>query len=205
MFHYVIEPCLYGGKAAFVRKLSPAASQAVHGIEYLPLADVLLAAAKKSQEAGDSFLADCKAWNIRLDECIGALVWMTPTFNSYFNDLRETLYGKHPTAYISESRVKDMRGIMGSLQLTYNAIEPNLAPKDPALAGQLRAEYDDIMAYIDQTDARDQRARAAHGKLSRVEMEEMANHAKSMSDQLAPQIKQAAAIMGVQIPRKPYL
>ena len=61
------------------------------------------------------------------------------------------------------------------------------------------------MAYIDQSDARDQKARAAHSKLTRVELEEMADHAKSMSDQLAPQIKQAAAIMGVQIPRKPYL
>jgi hypothetical protein len=38
-----------------------------------------------------------------------------------------------------------------------------------------------------------------------VELEEMAMHAKGMSNQLAPQIKQAAAIMGVQIPRKPYL
>jgi iron uptake system EfeUOB component EfeO/EfeM len=98
-----------------------------------------------------------------------------------------------------------MRGIMGSLRLTYDSIQPELQKKDPALARQLKSEYDAIMAYIDQTDARDQRARAAHSKLTRVELEEMANHAKSMSDQLSPQIKQAAAIMGVQVPRKPYL
>ena len=61
------------------------------GLQSLPLADVLLAVGKKAQEATDAFLSDSKAWDIQLDDCIGALVWMTPTFNSYFNDLRETL------------------------------------------------------------------------------------------------------------------
>lgn len=205
LFHYVIEPCLYGAKAVFVHKLNPQASEALHGIKYLPLANVALASAKDSVREADLFLSECKAWQLKLDECIGALVWMTPTFNTYFNDLRDSLYGPNPAAYISESRVKDMRGIMGSLRLTYGAISPQLEKKDPALARQLKAEYDGIMAYIDQSDARDQKARAAHAKLTRVELEEMANHAKTMSDQLAPQIKQAAAIMGVQIPRKPYL
>ena len=205
LFHYVIEPCLYGAKAVFVHKLSPEASQALHGIKYLPLANVSLAAAKDSVREGDQFLAACKAWQLTLDECIGALVWMTPTFNTYYDDLRDSLYGSNPFAYISESRVKDMRGIMGSLRLTYDAIYPELQGKDPALARQLKSEYEAIMSYIDQSDARDQRARAANSKLTRVELEEMADHAKSMSDQLAPQIKQAAAIMGVQIPRKPYL
>jgi hypothetical protein len=204
LFHFVIEPCLYGAKATFVEKLDPPAAQAL-GLKYLPRANVALAAAKDSVREGDLFLASCQAWQPRLDDCVGALVWMTPTFNTYFSDLRESLYSSNPTAYISESRVKDMRGIMGSLRLTYDTMDPGLEQKDPALARQLKGEYDSIIAYIDQTDARDQRARAAHSRLSRVELEEMADHAKSMSDQLAPQIKQAAAIMGVQVPRKPYL
>jgi hypothetical protein len=205
LYHYVIEPCLYGAKEVFVHKLTPEASQALHGIKYLPLANVTLAAGKDASREADIFLAACKAWQLKLDECIGALVWMTPTFNTYYDDLRNSLYGANPSAYISESRVKDMRGIMGSLRLTYGAIHPELEKKDAALARQLKAEYDSIIAYIDQSDARDQRARASHSRLTRVELEEMAMHAKGMSNQLAPQIKQAAAIMGVQIPRKPYL
>ncbi|HEY3901804.1 MAG TPA: hypothetical protein VGM54_24540 [Chthoniobacter sp.] len=205
LYHYVIEPCLYGTKAVFVRKLGPEASQALHGIKFLPLATVTSASAKDAAREADIFLAACKAWQLKLNECIGALVWMTPTFNTYFNDLRDSIYGPNPSAYISETRVKDMRGIMGSLRLTYGALNPALAAKDPALARQLKDEYDAIMAYIDQSDARDQRARAAKSRLSRVELEEMGSHAKTMSDQLGPQIKQAAAIMGVQIPRKPYL
>ena len=120
LFHYVIEPCLYGAKAVFVEKLGPEASQALGGIKYLPRANVVLAAARDAVREGDLFVASCNAWQPRLDECIGALVWMTPTFNTYFNDLRDSLYSPNPTAYISESRVKDMRGIMSSLRLTYN-------------------------------------------------------------------------------------
>jgi hypothetical protein len=204
LYHYIIEPCLYGAKGAFVEKLDPAASQAL-GIKYLPRANVALAASKEAVREADLFVASCNAWQPALDECIGALVWMTPTFNTYFNDLRDSLYNPNATGYISESRVKDMRGIMGSLRLTYNTIDPELQQKDPALARQLRAEYDGIMAYIDQADARDRRARESHGKLSRVELEEMGQHAKALSDQLAPLIKLAAAEIGVQVPRKPYL
>jgi hypothetical protein len=205
LFHYVIESALWGAKATLVRRLSPEASKGVRGVVLLPRADVLLAAAKDSVRMTDRFLAACQAWQPTVDECVGALVWMTPTFNGYFNDLRDSLYGANPSAYISESRVKDMRGIMGSLQLVYNAIAPELAKKDAALANQLKNEYAAIMAYIDETDSRDQAARVGRGKLSQAAIEEMGNHAKRMSDQLAPQLLQAAAIMGLRVPIKPTL
>lgn len=204
LFHYVIEPCLYGAKSTFVEKLDAPAAEAL-GIKFLPRANVALAAAKDAARQSDLFVASCKAWQPRVEDCIGALVWMTPTFNTYFNDLRDSLYSPNPTAYISESRVKDMRGIMSSLRLIYSSIHPGVQQKDPALARQLQAEYDAILIFIDQTDARDRRARESRGRLSRVELEEMAQKAKSMSDQLAPKIKLAAAQIGAQVPRKPYL
>ncbi len=205
LFHYVIEACLYGAERKFVKPLNAGASAKLHGIGALPRADVLSASAKDCAREADKFLAASKRWQPTLDQCVGALVWMTPTFNGYFNDLEESLYGDNPFAYISESRVKDMRGIMGSLRLVYNAIDPTLRKKDPALAGQLKSEYEKIMAFIDESDRRDQKMRAAHRKLSKLEIEEMGNQAKTMSDQLAPQLKQAAAILGLKLPPKPIL
>jgi hypothetical protein len=204
LFHYVIEPALWGAQANFVKKLNAAASQHVHGIAVLPRADVVLASARDSAVHADAFLADCRKWQPTMDECVGALVWMTPTFNTYFDDLRDSLYSPSGR-YVSESRVLDMRGIMGSLQLVYEAIRPQLEQKDPALAAQLKSEYAGIMRDIDETDRRDRAARAAHGKLSQVEIEEMAEQAKTMSDQLAPQLSQAAAILGLKLPPKPFL
>lgn len=204
IFHYVIEPCLWGANAKFVKKLSPEASQKIHGIVVLPRADVLVASSIACASNADDFLADSKAWQPTMDECVGALVWMTPTFNTYFDDLKDSLY--NPTGkYISESRVLDMRGIMGSLQLVYNAIRPQLEAKDPALAAQLKSEYDGIMRHVDETDRRDKAARAANSKLSKIEIDEMAEQAKQMSDQLAPQLEQVAAILGLKLPPKPFL
>jgi CheY-like chemotaxis protein len=204
LFHYVIEQALWGANAELVKRLSPAATQQLHGIILLPRADVLVASSRDCAEKADQFLADSKAWQPTLDECVGALVWMTPTFNTYYDDLKDSLY--NPSGkYISESRVLDMRGIMGSLQLVYNAIRPQLEQKDPALAAQLKNEYDGIMRHVDETDRRDKAARAASKKLSKVEIEEMAEQAKHMSDQLAPQLEQVAAILGLKLPPKPFL
>ena len=204
LFHYVIEPTLWGAKSDYVKRLSPEASQKVHGIAVLPRADIALASAKDAATHADAFLADCQKWDPTMDECVGALVWMTPTFNTYFDDLKDSLY--NPSGkYISESRVLDMRGIMGSLQLVYEAIRPQLEAKDPALAAQLKSEYAGIMSHIDETDRRDKATRAAGTKLSQVEIEEMAEQAKRMSDQLAPQLEQVAALLGLKLPPKPFL
>jgi hypothetical protein len=204
LFHYVIEQCLWGANKELVKRLSPEASQKLHGIVVLPRADVLVASSLDCSAKADQFLADSKAWQPTMDECVGALVWMTPTFNTYFDDLKDSLY--NPTGkYISESRVLDMRGIMGSLQLVYNAIRPQLEEKDPALAAQLKIEYDGIMHHIDEADRRDKATRAANSKLSEVEIEEMAEQAKHMSDQLAPQLQQVAALLGLKLPPKPFL
>jgi hypothetical protein len=204
IFHYVIEPCLWGANAKLVKKLSPEASQALHGIIVLPRADVAVASSLACASHADDFLAASQAWQPSMDECVGALVWMTPTFNTYYDDLKDSLYDPSGK-YISESRVLDMRGIMGSLQLVYNAIRPQLDQKDPALAAQLKSEYDGIMHHVDETDRRDKAARASKAKLSKVEIDELAEQAKHMSDQLAPQLEQVAVILGLKLPPKPFL
>ena len=204
LFHYVIEQALWGANKDLIKPLNAAAQQHLHGIQVLPRADVLVASALDAREKSDAFLADSRAWQPSLDECVGALVWMTPTFNTYFDDLKDSLYDPSGK-YVSESRVLDMRGIMGSLQLVYQAIRPDLEAKDPALAAQLAREYDGIMKHVDETDRRDKTARAAGQKLSKVEIEEMAEQAKHMSDQLAPQLEQVAVILGLKLPPKPFL
>ena len=204
LFHYVIEQSLWGVNKNLIKPLSPEAQRHLQGIQVLPRADVVVASALDAREKTDAFLADARAWQPTLDECVGALVWMTPTFNTYFDDLKDSLYSPSGK-YVSESRVLDMRGIMGSLQLVYNAIRPDLEAKDPALAAQLAREYDGIMQHVNETDRRDKAARAAKEKLSKVEIEEMAEQAKHMSDQLAPQLEQVAVILGLKLPPKPFL
>jgi hypothetical protein len=216
LYHYVIEPTLWGTRAAFLKKLSPAA-QAKLKEEYeavlkvkinaapiaLPRADILTAASIDGAEKMGQLLQVAQDWQPTLGECIGALVWMTPTLNGYFDDWRDSRY--NPVAsghYVAESRVLDMRGIMYSLKIACDAITPQLELKNPGLAEQLRFEYANIISFIDRVEARD--AKSGY-KLSIPAIEELAEQAKTMTDQLQPQLRQMAAILNADVPEKPTL
>jgi hypothetical protein len=216
LFHYVIEPTLWGTRTFFLKKLSPDA-QAKLKAEYeaelkikipaapvaLPRADVLTAASMDCAAKLDALLEVVKNWQPDLGECIGALVWMTPTLNGYFDDWRDSRYNPVATGhYVAESRVLDMRGIMYSLKVTCDAILPQLQAKNPGLADQLKFEYDNIISFIDRVEARDKQS---NYKLSIPAIEELAEQAKTMTDQLQPQLRQMAAILNAQIPEKPTL
>ncbi|HEY1662408.1 MAG TPA: hypothetical protein VGI03_08315 [Verrucomicrobiae bacterium] len=216
LFHYVIEPTLWGTRTFFLKKLSPEA-QAKLKEEYeaslntklnagpvaLPRADVLTAASIDCAAKLDELLQVCKDWQPGLGECIGALVWMTPTLNGYFDDWRDSRYNPVATGhYVAESRVLDMKGIMYSLKVTCDAILPQLQPKNPGLADQLKFEYDNILSFIDRVEQRD----AKNGyRMSIPEIEELAEQAKTITDQLQPQLRQMAAILNVEVPEKPTL
>jgi hypothetical protein len=216
LFHYVIEPTLWGTRAAFLKKLSPAA-QAKLKEEYeaelkvkvnvvpiaLPRVDILTAASIDCAEKMDQLLQVGQDWQPTLGECIGALVWMTPTLNGYFDDWRDSRYNPVATGhYVAESRVLDMRGIMYSLKIANDAIVPQLQAKNPGLADQLKYEYANIISFIDRVEARDKQSGY---KLSIPAIEELAQQAKTMTDQLQPQLRQMAAILGAEIPEKPTM
>lgn len=203
LFHYVIEPTLWGTKAAFAHPLSPEAAAGAHGIKELPRADILVAASKECASKMDELLAKSQSWQPTMDEVVGALVWMTPTLNGYFDDWKDSRYNPSSAMgrYVAESRVVDMRGIMYSLQLSYNAIMPELAKKDAALAKQLQANYSAIITFVDHVGEREKKG----SKLSIQEIEEMAFQAKALTDQLVPKLKQVVAIMNLKLPPKPIL
>jgi hypothetical protein len=216
LFHYVIEPTLWGTRAAFLKKLSPGA-QAKLKTEYetelkvkinaapvsFPRADILTAASMDCAAKLDQLLQVAQDWQPQLGECIGALMWMTPTLNGYFDDWRDSRYNPVATGhYVAESRVLDMRGIMYSLQITCDAILPQLQSKNLGLADQLKFEYANILSFIDRVEQRD--AKSGY-RLSIPAIEELAEQAKTMTDQLQPQLRQMAAILNAEIPERPTL
>ncbi len=204
LFHFVIEPTLWGTKENFVVRLSAEAAARVKPVSVLPRADVLLAAATDCAKKLDELNAVANRWQPTLDECVGALVWMTPTLNGYFDDWRDSRYNPDASLgkFVAQSRVLDMRGIMSSLQITCQAILPELARKDPALANRLRTEYAEILNFIARVDEREKRAA---GKLTAGEIEELATQAKRLTDQLVPHLRQMAAVLSLRLPPKPTL
>jgi len=127
----------------------------------------------------------------------------SPTLNGYFEDWKNSRYNPNAALgrYVAESRVIDMRGIMSSLQLTYTAIMPEVATKDPALAKRLQTNYAGIMSFLNHVDERERKG----SKLTVLEIEEMAYQAKALTDQFVPELKQVVALLDLKLPPKPIL
>src|SRR6201999_3954340 len=70
LFHYVMEPALWGTKAVFVVPISGDAHGKCDGANVLPRAEVLTASAKECVRRMDQLLALSKSWQPTLDEVV---------------------------------------------------------------------------------------------------------------------------------------
>jgi hypothetical protein len=187
LFTFIIEPALWGGDKRWV--------VAVGDGKTMPRPEVLVAAAKDVNKKIGELVADANAWNASVSDCFGAMVVMTPTLSDYFEDWKESRYSKDKSGrFQAVSRVSDMRGIMGSCQVMYDAVEKSVAAKDKALAKSVNSGFKEIMAFLDKIEVREKQ-----GEIKGAEIDELATQAKEKTDKLVPQIEQSAAVSGVKI------
>ena len=188
LFTYIIEPMLWSGDKRWVVSVDS-------GKKSLPRPEVLSAAAKDANKKLGELLADAKSWNATISDCFGAMVVMTPTLSDYFEDWKESRYSKEKSGrFQAVSRVSDMRGIMGSCQVMYEAVEKKVAEKDKSLAKSIDSGFKGIMSFLDKIDAREK-----EGEIKGAEIDELATQAKEKTDKLVPQIQQSAAVIGVKV------
>ena len=188
LFTYIIEPMLWSGDKRWVVSVDS-------GKKSLPRPEVLSAAAKDVNKKLGELLADAKSWNASISDCFGAMVVMTPTLSDYFEDWKESRYSKEKSGrFQAVSRVSDMRGIMGSCQVMYEAVEKKVAEKDKSLARSIDSGFKGIMSFLDKIDAREK-----EGEIKGAEIDELATQAKEKTDKLVPQIQQSAAVIGVKV------
>jgi hypothetical protein len=123
------------------------------------------------------------------------MIVMTPTLSDYFEDWKESRYAADKSGrFQAVSRVSDMRGIMGSCEVMYEAVNPSVAKNDKALAKSVTMGFRDIMAFLDLIESRE-----AAGQIKGAEIDELATQAKEKTDKLVPQIEQSAAVTGVKV------
>jgi Imelysin len=188
LFTYIIEPMLWGGDSRWVTPVDG-------GKKLLPRPEILAAAANDVNKKLGELLADAKAWNASVSDCFGAMIVMTPTLSDYFEDWKESRYAKEKSGrFQAVSRVSDMRGIMGSCQVMYEAVEGQVAEKDKSLAKSVDAGFKGIMGFLDKIEKREKQ-----GEIKGAEIDELATQAKEKTDKLVPQIEQSAAVVGVKV------
>jgi len=184
LFTHIIEPALWNG--------NPKWGVAIGGGKTLPRAEVLVAAARDVNAKIDRLLADSQAWNASVSDCFGAMIVMTPTLSDYFEDWKESRFSDDKSGkFQAVSRISDMRGIMGSCAVMYQAVKGDLAEKDKALAKSVSLGFDDILNFLDLLDKREKA-----GKITASEIDELAEQAKEKTDKLVPQIEQGSALLG---------
>jgi hypothetical protein len=188
LFTYITEPMLWGGDERWVTPVDG-------GKKLLPRPEILVAAANDANEKLSKLLADAKAWNASVTDCFGAMIVMTPTLSDYFEDWKESRYSKEKSGrFQAVSRVSDMRGIMGSCQVMFEAVEGQVAEKDKSLAKSVDLGFKGIMNFLDTIEKREKQ-----GEIKGAEIDELATQAKEKTDKLVPQIEQSAAVVGVKV------
>jgi hypothetical protein len=197
LFTHIIEPMLWGANPKHTVAVDLNGDGAIAPRESLPKADVLKAAAKDVRKKITELVTKSKEWQPTIEDCFGAITAMTPTLSGYFDDWRESRYEPESSGKFSAvSRVSDMRGIMSSVSVLYDAVHQPVAEQDAALGKSIQQGFKDILAFIDRVEDRE---RKAAGKLTAAEIEELSAQAKEKADKIVPQVEQAAALLKVDV------
>ncbi len=196
-FTYLIEPALWGSSGKYTVPADLDGDGNIAPREALPTPGMLTAVAADVDRKIGELLADAKAWQATATDFFGALVVMTPTLSDYFEDWKESRYTAQSSGrFFAVSRVSDMRGIMQSCAIMYEALTGQVAGKDEALARALDGGFRDILAFLERLEVREKKDAAA---FTAAEIDELAAQAQSKTDKLVPQIKQAAALLEIPV------
>lgn len=186
LFTHIIEPALWGGNDKWMVAV---------GDKKLPRPDVLTAASVDVDKKIGELQKSGEAWQVSVEDCFGAMVVMTPTLSDYFEDWKESRFAEQKSGkFQAVSRISDMRGIMSSCAVMYQAVQPQVAGKDPALAKSVDLGFKGILSFIDLLGEREK-----EGVIKEAEVDELAAQAKEKTDKLVPQIEQSAAVAGIKI------
>jgi hypothetical protein len=193
LFTYLIEPMLWGSNKKLVAAADLDRDGKIGPRESLPRADILITVARDVRLKIHQLHEAAIAWQPSTSDYFSAIITMTPTLSGYFDDWKESRYAPETSGkFTAVSRVSDMRGIMFSVALLYNAVHAKVAGEDPALANSIQRGFEGILAFIDRVDQREKKAGAV---MTPAEVDELGEEAKQKADKLVPQVEQAAALL----------
>lgn len=195
LFTYLIEPMLWGSNKKLVVAADLDRDGKIVPRESLPRADVLITVARDVRMKIHELHETAIAWQPSTSDYFSAIITMTPTLSGYFDDWKESRYAPETSGkFTAVSRVSDMRGIMFSVAVLYEAVHAKVAVKDPALANSIQRGFEGILVFIDRVDQREKKAGAV---MTPAEVDELGEKAKQKADKLVPQIEQAAALLSI--------
>lgn len=198
LFHSITEPLFWGMQPEAVALAVDLDGDGQKGRgEALFDANLGLGAGRALVHWARELDAAMAAWQPNRDDAFTAVVTMTPTVGDYFGEWKESAYlGGSGSAFVAQSRLVDVLGIIGGCQRMYvAAISPVIAAGDPALDAAIAGGFAELLGLIAETRDRE----AAGDAFSLEEADALGAEAQDMAERIVAQVLQAAARHGVEI------
>jgi hypothetical protein len=199
-FHNLTEPLIWGTDDAFVGlQVDLNENGEMELGEVIPEANLFIATAQGLDDATAEMQQAIDDWEPSLEDVFSALLTMVPTMNEYFEQWKSSAFVQGETSteksFVATSRLFDVNGIVGGLDLAYDEISPVVIEVDPALNDQIEAGFDDLVTLVG--DLYDQEAGGK--QFSPDEADLHGTEAQQRADRLAGLIAQAVTLLGIQI------
>jgi hypothetical protein len=200
LFHYLTEPALWGTEDEFVGlRVDMNGNGTIELGEALPEANVLLGSAQALDAATADLAKAIDEWQPTVEDAFTALVGMIPTINGYFNDwkLSPFVLGDKSTqrGFVANSRLVDVLGIFGGLQLTYSKVEPLVVQTNPALGEQIQNQLGAVISFVNDLYDHEQ----AGTRYTPEQADVFGQQLQDQCDAVAGQVTQAAALLGINL------
>ncbi len=167
--------------------------------EALPEANVLLAASQKLHASTAELLAAAQAWQPNAADAFTALVTMVPTMSEYFDSWKNSRFvsGAASTQrdFVAISRLADVQDILGSLQVVYTSISPQVASVDAAQDQQIAADLAGLRTFVAEIYAKEQ----AGQRFTAEEADLLGTEAQNRATAITGQISQMAARLNLKM------
>lgn len=165
----------------------------------LPDAYVLKAGAEMLSKYSNDLDAAAQAWTPSESDAFSALVVMVPTMGEYFDSWKNSRFVAGPEStqrdFVAISRLSDMVDILGSLQVVYAGVEPQIASVETTQAAQLSKQLGDLKAYVQDVYTQEQGGR----KFTPEEADTLGAETQNRASAIAGEIAQVAEKLNVQI------
>ena len=167
--------------------------------EILPDAAVLLAGAEMLTNVAEELAASAEAWEPTESDAFTALVVMVPTMSEYFGSWKESRFvaGEDATRtdFVAISRLADIQGILGGLQVVYQSISPRVAAESTDFDSAISDGLVNLHAYVADLYSSEQDGRV----FTAEEADFYGSEAQDRADNITGQIAQAAALLNIEL------
>lgn len=167
--------------------------------DVLPDANFVKGAADALAGYAAELLASSEAWEPNQSDAFTALVVMVPTMSEYFGSWKVSRFVEGDAAtgqnFAVISRLSDIKDILSSLEVIYDAVGPMIEAESPAQHTQINQGLVDLKAFVEDIYTQEQ-----DGKQFKPEEADLfGTEAQNRAQTITGQITQAAALLDIPI------